>query len=60
MNVKDPTIAVKVSEETDLQDFQKEAQGLTTIINSKEEDQQKNLIALKTPKQGGGGMTRGW
>ena len=59
MNVKDPTIAVKVSEETDLQDFQKEAQGLTTIINAKEEDQQKNLIALKTPKQGGG-MTRGW
>ena len=39
-------------EETDLQE---EAQVLTTIINAREEEQQKvkNLIALKTPKQGG-------
>ena len=53
--VKDPTIAVKASDETDQQDMQEEAQGLTTIINAREEYQQKvkNLIALKTREQEG-------
>ena len=41
-------------EETNLQDLQEEAQGLT-IINARKEEQQKvtNLIALKIPKQEG-------
>ena len=41
-------------EETNLQDLQEEAQGLT-IINARKEEQQKvtNLIALKTPEQEG-------
>ena len=46
----------KVPEETDLQNLQKEALCLTTIINGiREEEQQKvkNLIALKTPEQEG-------
>ena len=40
--------------ETNLQDLQEEAQGLT-IINARKEEQQKvtNLIALKTPEQEG-------
>ena len=40
-------------EETNLQDLQEEAQGMT-IINARKEEQQKvtNLIALKTPEQG--------
>ena len=44
----------KVPEDTDLQDLQEEAQGLTTT-NTREEEQQKaaNLPALKTLKQEG-------
>ena len=40
------------AEDTDLQNLQKEARGLT-IINAREEEQQKvtNLIAPKTPEQ---------
>ena len=42
------------AEDTDLQNLQKEARGLT-IINAREEEQQKvtNLIAPKTPEQEG-------
>ena len=41
-------------EETDLQNLQEKAQGLTTI-NAREEEQQKvaNLMALKTPSRRG-------
>ena len=44
-----PSLALN-AEDTDLQEKQKEAQGLT-IINAREEEQQKvtNLIATKTP-----------
>ena len=42
-------------EDTDLQDLQKEAQGLNITNDREEEEQQKaaNLIALKTLKQEG-------
>ena len=44
-----PSLA-RNAEDTDLQEQQKEARGLT-IINAREEEQQKvtNLIAPKTP-----------
>ena len=51
--VKDPTIAVEVPEETDLQE---EVQGLTTIINAREEEQQEGQEPdhPQVPKAGGG------